>query len=139
MPPLNNTTKPSPSKIEQEVQEMVQEKRQEITENNLRNVAVDGSKSQFIKMMVEENRGLFWSVWKEMMSSSDKNERRAAMIEYNKLQARMLPTEITSPDGEGLIVKIVNYAAQAQNNALDEPDFIDCDAEPEPEETEEDN
>ena len=69
-------------------------------------------KTQYIKDKVFEYSDLWWKEFEIMMHSENKDERKTALAEFNKLQCRVLPTEIKSPDGEGLVVKVVSSFAQ---------------------------
>lgn len=75
-----------------------------------------GQKTAYIRDKVFEFGPLFWDKLREAMTSDDKDERRMAMIEYNKLQARVLPTEISGADGEQLVLNVVQWTKPKEDN-----------------------
>lgn len=79
----------------------------------------DGKSSVYIKRKVREENELWWKTWREMMESEDKLDRRSAFAEYNKLQCRILPSQLDDGDGNGIVLNIVNYAnANPKSNRL---------------------
>jgi len=95
-----------------------------------------GQTSLYIKAMVDKNRKLWWDALEEDLVSTDPIVRRTALMEYNKLQCRILPTELTSPEDGGIVVKLMSYATKQaidDNNQISYPDAIDVVPEPEPE------
>jgi hypothetical protein len=82
---------------------------EELEEKKTQGLIAQNRKTQYIKEKVFKYADKWWEAWQEMMDSEDKNDRKVALAEYNKLQAKILPTEITGADGENLIVKIVNF------------------------------
>lgn len=92
---------------------------QEIKKENLQYT----NKTAYIKEKVFEYKKKWWDKWEQMMDSDDKNESRAALIEYNKLQCRILPTEITGADGEQLILNVVGYGLK--NKMIEEEETSD--------------
>lgn len=70
------------------------------------------SSAAYIKALVFQHHGLWWRTIIEDLESDDPHIRRSAQIEYNKLQCRILPTELSSPEDGGIVVKVLSYAAQ---------------------------
>lgn len=96
--------------------------------NKLEAQAINNPKA-FVRTMVTNNGPLWWTHWREDMESEDPSIRRNAMIEYNKLQARMLPTELTGADGATAIINIMNYATEASKQIDDvDQSFIDVES-----------
>jgi len=62
----------------------------------------------FIKENVEKYGEDWWSIWLIMLKGDDKKDRQIAMTEFNKLQAKMIPQDITS-NNEPLIFNIQRY------------------------------
>jgi hypothetical protein len=65
--------------------------------------AIEGSKSAYIADKIFKYNTLWWANLTDMLTSPDKVERNTAMIEFNKLQCRVLPTQITGADGKDLL------------------------------------
>lgn len=82
------------------LEELKQKKEQELL--------MAGRKTQYIKDKVFEYSEKWWKAYEEMANSDNKDERKAALAEFNKLQCRILPTEIANADNEGLVVKVVS-------------------------------
>lgn len=86
-----------------------------LEEKKLAVLAVDNNKRAFIKEMVFKHGPLWWeNIVKDMTRDEnnipvDKELYRVAITEFNKLQARVLPTEITGGDGEQLVMNIVQW------------------------------
>lgn len=102
-----------PAKIDEEIAALEEQK--------IKNLQVT-NKSAYIKERVFKYKELWWSNFEKDLERNedgtpkDKDLYRTAFIEYNKLQGRILPTEITGPDGDQLILNIVGYGAR--NNLL---------------------
>lgn len=82
-------------------------------EQKLARYEVDGKIRLYIKEKINEKYLLWWQKWEEMLNSDDRKDVSTAMIEFNKLQARILPTQITDEDGNNLSVNIVNYVSSS--------------------------
>lgn len=78
----------------------VQEKRNKVAE-------VEGKK-EYVSELVRKYNGIWWANWIEMMEGGDEDQKKLAMIEYNKLQTRVLPTQLEAGAGD-FVVKIANY------------------------------
>jgi hypothetical protein len=81
-------------------------------------LAAEGKKSQYIKEKVHALHKKWWDKIEKDLESSDEAVARAAMIEFNKLQCRVLPTELTSPEDGGLIMRLVSYKDEQDNNPI---------------------
>lgn len=92
--------------IEGEIASLVEKKKESLQHTN---------KSAYIKEKVFEYKQKWWEALDKMFKSEEKDERRTAIVEYNKLQCRILPTEITGPDGDQVVLNVVNYGL---NNGL---------------------
>lgn len=92
---------------------------EELIKSSNENLAISGKKNTFIKAKVMENHKMWWNTIEQgMMQDEDRELKRLCIIEYNKLQCRLLPTEITGDDGENLTVKVINYAVQNNINNI---------------------
>jgi hypothetical protein len=86
-----------------------------LEKNKQEALAINDPKA-FIKNQVRKNAALWWRTWEEDMNHEDFAVRRNAQIEYNKLQCRVLPTELTSPEDGGVIVKLAQYKQVAEQD-----------------------
>lgn len=85
------------------------------------------SSAAYIKALIHQHHGLWWRTIVEDMESDDPKIRRSAQIEFNKLQCRVLPTELTSPEDGGITVKVLNYYELTRQTPTDKPQaFIDA-------------
>lgn len=89
-----------------------------LTENKTVALSAEKNKTAYIKERVFKYKEDWWKKWEEMLNGDDKDERRTALMEYNKLQCRILPTEITGQDGEQLLINVIGYGIK--NNAIAE-------------------
>jgi hypothetical protein len=88
---------------------------------------LSGNKSAYIAEKVSKYNQLWWANLTDMLSSDDKAERNTAMIEYNKLQCRVLPTQITGADGKDLLPipilsNVRNFDIDATNDTISNND-----------------
>lgn len=80
-----------------------------LQENKLGALSLEKNKKMFTKEMVFKYGPLWWEEFEMAIRSEDKDMKRMAMVEYNKLQCRVLPTEITGADGEQMVLNVINY------------------------------
>ena len=80
-----------------------------LNENKLAALSMEKNKKQFIKEMVFKFGPIWWEEFAAAMSSDDKDMKRMAMMEFNKLQCRVLPTEISGADGEQMVLNVVQW------------------------------
>lgn len=86
---------------------------EELIKSSNENLAISGKKNTFIKAKIMEGHKQWWdTIMEGMTQNEDRELKRLSLIEYNKLQCRLLPTEITGDDGENLTIKVINYAVQ---------------------------
>ena len=79
---------------------ILQEKKAEVMLANNRSAS-------YVKDRVFKYRKVWWDKWKEMMDSTDLATQKTALIEYNKLQARVLPTQLEGTNGSNIMVNII--------------------------------
>lgn len=73
-------------------------------------LAVEGKSTAYVKKMVERFHPFWWNNLMADLNSEDKDVRKSAMIEFNKLQCRVLPTEIgQSADSEAITLNIQQF------------------------------
>jgi hypothetical protein len=48
----------------------------------------------------------------EFATSKSKDDKRFFITEFNKIQTKMIPTEVGGPGGEPLEIKVINYGAR---------------------------
>jgi hypothetical protein len=71
-----------------------------------------GKTTTYIKDRVYKHRKLWWANWEAMMNSEDVSERKLALVEYNKLQLRVLPTQLEGTNGQSVVVNIVGMGIE---------------------------
>jgi hypothetical protein len=64
----------------------------------------------YVRARVFQYRDKWWEDLDRMRTSEDKDERKCAMIEFNKLQCRVLPTQLENGDSSALTVQVMNYS-----------------------------
>ena len=106
--------------------EILDESIQQITLAKAEVANIQGRTSDFIKAKVAANRNLWWSALEQDLRDEDPKIRRAAMIEYNKLQVRILPTELSTTDTGGITVQIMGYGANAEENTIQDAVFAEA-------------
>lgn len=84
---------------------------QAIQDKKVEMMQYDKNKSSYIKEKVFKYNEDWWKQYLELKASDDANDRRLAFVEYNKLQNRVLPTQITGEDGKGIVMNVINYGA----------------------------
>lgn len=75
-----------------------------------------GKTTTYIKDRVYKHRKLWWEAWEQMMNSDDITEKKIALIEYNKLQLRVLPTQLEGTNGQSVVVNIVGMGVEESNS-----------------------
>ncbi len=58
---------------------------------------------EFIRQKVTEFSPLWWGQWEKMLKSKSKADKRFAMDQFNKLQIKMIPQQLSGLD-DGPIV-----------------------------------
>lgn len=51
-------------------------------------------KLKFIRDKVSQFSETYWKEWERMMNGNDKDEKKFAMAEFNKLQVKMIPQSL---------------------------------------------
>lgn len=82
---------------------------EEVLEKKMALMEVDGRKNCWVKNNVMRYQRLWWAKWYEMVTGKDEADIRTAMIEYNKLQARILPAQVEDGDLGNIVVKINQF------------------------------
>lgn len=77
-----------------------------------------GRQTAYIKDRVYKYRKEWWDEWQKMLRSEDSAERKTALIEYNKLQGRILPTQLVGNTGQQVQINIVGMG-------VDSPDVVE--------------
>jgi hypothetical protein len=72
-------------------------------------------KAYFIKEKVTKYEELWWKEWEAMMIGDDKDDRKFAMAEFNKLQQKMMPTDLTSM-GKPFVIQIAKEAIERHDD-----------------------
>src|SRR5688572_14794285 len=73
-------------------------------------------KLQFLRRKVEELSPLWFKEIEAMLKSkTDMDAKKFALTELNKLQLKMIPQEITGPEGGPLNVQLIQYASASRS------------------------
>lgn len=76
-------------------------------------------KLRMVSEKVDKFSEVWWKKWEEMIDGEDKQSVRVAMTEFNKLQCKMIPQDITS-GGKELPTPLLAYV---QSNDSDKEDY----------------
>lgn len=93
--------------------------------NKLGALSLEKNKKTYIREMVHKLGPLWWEKLEQSLKSDDINERRMALIEYNKLQTKMLPTQLEDSDGNNIMVNIIGTNINNHINKENEKKTID--------------
>lgn len=67
----------------------------------------DMKAATYIKDRVYKYRKEWWDKWLEMLHAKDKDLNKVALIEFNKLQWRVLPTQLEWTAGQQIMVNVI--------------------------------
>ena len=67
----------------------------------------DMKAATYIKDRVYKYRHEWWKAWIEALHSKDKDMKKVALIEFNKLQGRVLPTQLEGTAGQQIMVNVI--------------------------------
>jgi hypothetical protein len=92
----------------------------EIEINNLREAKTEASqysnnKSSYINDKVFKYNNIFWAELLRLAGSESLPDRKFALAEYLKLAQKVLPTQLTGTDGNGLVVNVMNWAGNIES------------------------
>ncbi|MEY2595069.1 MAG: hypothetical protein RI965_341 [Bacteroidota bacterium] len=82
-----------------------------VAESRAANQIASGKTQQYIRDNVLKHNQLWWKNLEADLMDPDPSVRRMAMIEYNKLQCKVLPNEFASGDESGIVFKVVSYSS----------------------------
>lgn len=78
---------------------------------------------------VQEHKELWWEVIRKAMESPDENQRKWAAIEYNKLQVRLIGTDIDQGNTKNVSVTVLSFSRdklkELRNTYDESKGFID--------------
>lgn len=80
----------------------------ELQEKKMETALVNGRSKTYISDRIYKFRKEWWENWYAMLHSEDSSERKTALIEYNKLQQRVLPTQLEGGGSSTVQVNILN-------------------------------
>lgn len=67
---------------------------------------------EIIRQKIQEHTETWWTQIGEMMTSKNPGERKFALSEFNKLQVKALPQELSGPDGGPIQVQGVEITVR---------------------------
>jgi len=97
-----------PSNDCEKVKEKMTRELTKLHEKKLETDLVNGRTKTYIADRIYKFRKDWWSKWFEMLNSEDASQNKTALIEYNKLQQRVLPTQLEGSGGSTVQVNILN-------------------------------
>lgn len=97
--PINN------SKI---VEEKLSKELLELQEKKIETDLVNGRTKTYIADKIYKFRKDWWETWYRMLKSEDSSEKKTAIIEYNKLQQRVLPTQLEGSGKQAIQINILS-------------------------------
>lgn len=80
--------------------------------------AVDGKRTTYIKELVHKLHPIWWAqILDDLNAPKDSDRYRTAIVEMNKLQCRVLPTEVgQSADSDAITLNITNFVKPIDNS-----------------------
>ena len=66
-------------------------------------------KMAFIKNNVVKHSQAWWENWEAMMNGNDKDYKKLAMTEFNKLQVKMVPQKLEDDEGNAVSPVLVTF------------------------------
>jgi len=85
--------------LSKEIAEL-QEKKSEV-------LLASGKELAYVKDRVFKYRQDWWDEWYKMLKSDERDLRKTAIVEYNKLQQKVLPTQLDAGNGGSVTVNIL--------------------------------
>jgi len=79
----------------------------------------NGQNQAYVKDRVFKHRKIWWNKWKEMMESDDPLMVRSAMVEYNKLQTKVLPHQLEGSGGQSVTVNILGMGIEQSEEPIE--------------------
>ena len=61
----------------------------------------------------------WWNNWEELMNSEDKGDKKYAMTEFNKLQAKMMPQNMEDDEGNKVQPVLVQIIRKPDDNSTE--------------------
>jgi len=98
-----------------------------LREQKAQALLVQGKTQTYVKDRVYKFRKEWWDKWHTMLNSEDSSERKTALIEYNKLQARILPTQLVGQGGQQVQVNIIGMGVENPEERPEDNSVIDGD------------
>ena len=68
-------------------------------------------KTEVIRQNFDKFSPVFWQLMGEMAKSKNRDDRRLFIQEFNKIQTKMIPQELTGEGGGDIKVQIVQYGS----------------------------
>jgi hypothetical protein len=62
-------------------------------------------KSEMIRQNIDKFSPVFWALMDEFAKSKNKEDKRFFIQEFNKIQVKMIPTEVGGVDGEPIQIQ----------------------------------
>lgn len=108
-----------PSNDCEKVKEKISQELMELHEKKLETDLVNGRTKTYIADRIYKFRKDWWLKWYEMLNSEDASEKKTALIEYNKLQQRVLPTQLEGGGNTAFQVNIVGMGVEQLQKTIE--------------------
>lgn len=109
---LQESPKDVPSKASELVKSKVTEDIDVLRDRKAEFLVANGKKNTYIKDRIDKYAPSWFKDYAEMRKSGDEKDRRLAFVEFNKLQARVLPTQFEGNVKNDLVVNIIGMGVE---------------------------
>lgn len=109
---LQESPKDIPSKASELVKSKVTEDIDVLRDRKAEALFAQGKKNTYIKDRIDKYAPCWFKDYLNMRESGDERDRRLAFVEFNKLQARVLPTQFEGNVKNDLVVNIIGMGVE---------------------------
>jgi hypothetical protein len=83
-----------------------------LSEKKAEVLLASGKEKTYVREKVFKHRKEWWDKWLEMLHSGEKDLEKTALVEYNKLQARILPTQLETDGNSNISINIIGMGIE---------------------------
>lgn len=109
---LKESPKDVPSHASELVKSKVAEDISLLRDNKAEVMLVNGRKNTYIKDRIDKYAPGWFHDYNQMRKSKDEKDRRLAFVEFNKLQAKALPTQFDGNVKNDVVVNIIGMGVE---------------------------
>lgn len=84
------------------------------------------NKKQYVQNMISLYSPKWFDKMNEMLEGEDRDLKKVAFQEFNKLQIKKMPTEITGAEGGEIVVRLMDYSSKPQEGEIIEGTISDA-------------